>query len=341
MITRIEDKGVQAGPLVRQWSSLYCQLSTKELPTRVHGLDDAFFGLLVRLYTAQGQPAPAFDDVTPLRFKYRLHGNPGRALVAFTGGKDSTATALALRREGIDVTLFYVRGLNSASYSGEHQYATRVAEVLGMPLVQYHVQQTGKPELPDNPVKNQYVLALMVEYGQAQGFAHFAQGNLCRETLAETALGYTTTDAAELYEAAGLVFNTATLGSYTYLGGLMQYESQSFATIAEVCPQALDALMSCIQPYRFRQRVRQANESKYGVSLRAEMCGTCYKCATEYIHRVLLGLVVPVPAYVARCVSILQEAQQRLARLPELPGKREAVEWFVEPSIISTDGLEF
>lgn len=338
MITKIEPS-VQAGPLVRQWGSLYCQLSGQALPETVYGLDNSFFGLLVRLYSAHGQPAPAFDNVTPLRFKYRLHGNPGRVLVAFTGGKDSTATALALRREGIDVTLFYVRGLNSASYGGEHQYATRVAEILGMPLVQCHVKQRGKPGLPDNPIKNQFVLALMVEYGQAHNFGHFAQGNLGRETLAETALGYTTTDAAQLYDGAGLVFDVATLGTYTYLGGLMQYESQSFVTIAETYPPALDAIMSCVQPYRFRDRVRWANKNKYGVFLRPAMCGTCYKCASEYLHRVCLGIWPPVPAYVKRCISVLQESHQRLARLPELPSPADAVAWFIEPSILDTDQL--
>lgn len=339
MITKIEIQNIPSGPIVRQWASLYCQLSTEFLPSRVHGLDRSFVPLLRVLYASQGKDEPGFYDLTPFRFQYRLSGSPGRALVAFTGGKDSTATALALRSQGIDVTLFYVRALNSVSYGSEAKYAARVAQVLDMPLVQYNAIQTGVPELPDNPVKNQYVLALMVEYGQKNGFAYFAQGNLAKERLNETALGFTVTDSLELYEAANDVFNAATFGTYNYLGGVMQYESESFVTIADLCPEVLDVLMSCIMPDRFRNNLRKRNEKKYGVVLRPECCGTCYKCASEYLHRVLMGKSEYVPDYVARCISLLQAAHQKLAGLPTLPEPKESINFFIENKILPVYGI--
>lgn len=315
-----------AGPLVRTWASLYCQLSRKPLPAEIHGMDPSFGPYLEALYTAQGRTAPSY--VLPQNFLFRtaLRNNPSQCLVAFSGGKDCAATALELQRQGISPTLFYVKGLNSKSFPSEAVYAARVAGVLDLPFVQVQVQQEGFAEYPDNPVKNQFILALMVEWGIRHGFNQFAQGNLGRERLAETNLEFTNSDAAEMYETAAQVFDFATRGTFRYLGGVMDYESRSFATINETCPAVLGAMLSCITPYRHRPRLRDRNQAKFGVTLRAEVCGTCYKCASEYLHRVLMGLAPKVPAYVARCTEILRKAHQRLANLPELPSAGDALD---------------
>lgn len=341
MIRAITLTNAPTGPLARQWLSLYCQLSTNPLPAEITGIDPLFGELLRTLYASQGQEVPGMsaDLWQPLAFRSALRGHVSTCLVAFTGGKDSTATALELRRQGIEPTLFYVKGLNSQSYAGEQQYAARVAGVLDMPLVQIDVKQAGTAEYPDNPVKNQTILALMVEHGQRHGFFQFAQGNLRRERIAETNIRYTASDAAEMYEAAAQVFDHFTRGTFRYLGGLMEYESESYQVIADQCPAALDVLMSCVQAYRHRTRVRMANEQRYGVTLRPENCGTCYKCASEYLHRCLLGLTDPVPTYVARCTHILQEAYQRLANLEHRPAPAGALDWFIEPSIFDSHAL--
>jgi len=333
MIKDITFPNYTPGILARQWASLYQQVSTNPLPDRVTGLHSCFKPYLNTLYAAQGRQKD-------LNFQYldrpflpaRLRDN-GTVLVGFSGGKDSAAAALALQAQGLAPVLFYVNGINYRSYAGERVYAARVAQVLNMPFVEVTVKQTGEVEYPDNPVKNQFILSLMVDYAYRHGGSNFAQGNLAKETIREANINFTYSDAGEMYAGAEPVFRLWTVESYKYLGGVMRYESESFKTLHELCPAALDTVLSCLQPYRFRTKVRQANEKKYGVKLRPEMCGTCYKCASEYLHRCILGIAVAQPEYVKQCVSILRKEYQRLANLDKLPSAKDAITWFIEPSI--------
>ena len=60
------------------------------------------------------------DDVrlfpeTPAPWGYKPLPKTNRALVGFSGGKDSVAAALKLKERGMDVTLVYVSGINQTT----------------------------------------------------------------------------------------------------------------------------------------------------------------------------------------------------------------------------------
>lgn len=51
---------------------------------------------------------------------------------------------------------------------------------------------------------------------------------------------------------------------------------------------------------------RDANEKKYGIELTEHQCGSCYKCAYEYIVRCAVTGNVTSEEYLRKCVGILR-----------------------------------
>ena len=239
-----------------------------------------------------------------------------KALVALSGGLDSVYLMHKLKEQGYDVTAVHVEGLNKSSAKFERNAAQQSARAAGVPL---KVAKFKAPQqtFPDNPFKNQLVLSIMLDIGVKSGVYRFAVGSDWTTPLAEAVTGFTITDSIEVnreywagvkqrFPQAELLFipdnekKVARL-AYLYDKGVLGYVS------------------SCVAPLRFRESLHQRNQQKYHVLLLNGRCGSCYKCAMEYILLAETGRIRKDPAFYEHCFDTL--ATSKTAHRPDLFSK--------------------
>lgn len=248
-----------------------------------------------------------------------LHGGEGgrRVLVGFSGGLDSAYSAVALRDEGWRVTLFHVKGLNLA-YPDEDRFARRFARAAEFDYVECAVK-TSKQRFPDNPVKNQLVMSLMVDYGQGAGIYDIAMGEDWGTPIAKAKKGFTVTDAVEVNRLYIDGINKAAKIGLHFIDGRVKKISRIERLSRD---GILGYVYSCIGAHRFRARLRKTNELKYGVELLPGRCGSCFKCCQEALMLAELGESLPA-AYKEHCWHILAESAQSHA--PEMFSLKRSV----------------
>jgi len=298
------------GPFFQTFAYLYEILATRPFP-RILGADDqsslfptkpfvlGHLGPLVKaIYKAVGQPGPDaiyVDTISalPIKFSY------DRVVVAFSGGKDSIAQALKLWHKGLNPTLFFVSGINK-SYRSELEYARRAADVLKMPLHVEEISIHGKTDFVENPIKNFLILAMMVEWGRQCGIMRYALGSDAH--LGSTVNPeYDLSDSVELLAMAG-DFYRHYMPHFDIITEV-QSATDAFYTIWKRAAHILRLkdYLSCILP-EFRKPNVQAANIRKGIVLQAARCGSCNKCAKEYLHDVIFGFQPFNKEYAERCV---------------------------------------
>lgn len=229
-----------------------------------------------------------------------------RALVCFSGGKDSLAAALKLQATGHRVHLFNVPGINP-SYGHERKHAQSLAAFLGLPLVEQGVKLAPQA-YTENPAKNTTILALAADWGIPRGFGTYAMGTLSRDTGATTPFESGWSDALEMTQAGADMLAAyapgACLDPY-----LLRSETDSLLTILahQQAPALLNRVSSCMLPARYKPSTRRANERKFGPLLPGR-CGSCYKCAQEILVLEAAGWRICGDAQRAHCVDMLRKA---------------------------------
>jgi hypothetical protein len=295
-----------SGQFVQTFFHLYERLSSKPFPKVLGDFPQTMFGgptgilpgltpYLYLLYETANLPWPQIKTTLDARVEesYLIPAN-NKCLVAFSAGKDSVVSALLAQQAGRDVTLFHVAGINR-SYGNERQYAQRLAKAMNLPMVVREIDARGKCDYAENPTKNHLIQAFMVEHGIATGCTEFCWGAHPYFTLENSNLRFNNSDTAE-YFALLKEFYRAYIPSYRdYFP--VQNETDAFIKLNKLRPDMLkvDMVCSCSMPVYRKPHLRAVNMKKYGVELETGRCGSCQKCATEYIHKAILG-VVPLNA---------------------------------------------
>jgi len=239
-----------------------------------------------------------------------------KVMIALSGGLDSVYLMYKLQEQGYDVTAVHVAGLNKSSSSFEERYARDAARKAGAKYIPAKFK-APRQVFPDNPFKNQLILSIMLDIGIARGIYRYAIGSDWTTPLSEAVVGFTITDSAEVYlafwngvrkrfEQAELVFIPDNEKKYERLQYLFD-------------KGALECVSSCISPLRFRESLHVKNEQKYHIKLMPGRCGSCYKCAMEYILLVEAGKIAKNPAFYAHCWDTL--ATSKTAHRPDLFAK--------------------
>lgn len=223
-------------------------------------------------------------------------------LVGFSGGKDSTAAALKILNAGAHPILFYVKGINR-SYPGEIDAAHNIADMLSVELIVQPVSVSGSSDYIENPIKNQLILAMMVDHGMRIGVKDFAQGNLLCDTVQEYDISCGYSDCYEMYDVLQPFFSSV-LPGYRY-HHLLEDDTDSLDTIVHNKRDTLPLIQSCMTPLRYREKLHNDNNRKYGVQLMTNRCGSCYKCAIEWLHLMLWGDETPNRAFAHHCIDML------------------------------------
>ena len=324
---RIVSTDCPQGQFLRTFATLYEDLSARPFPRVVGGIvpgslfDQKTFllegisPLVHEVYKQCGQPAP---DGICVDEGGILSDTPSRkkVLLAFSGGKDSVAMALKLQAKGFEPVLYFVRGINK-SYTEEIEYARLSASVLEMPLLVQSIVTEGKSSFVENPVKNFLILAMMVETGIRQGINLYAAGSDAH--LGSTVNPeYDLSDAKELYQLLDVFYARYIPGYKSFLW--IESATGAFHTIWLHKPSMFHhyEFSSCILPEFRKPNVRKANLAK-GIRLEGSRCGSCNKCAKEYLHAVLFGVAPFDRAYAERCVEIIRAKDFQENSKPEEP----------------------
>lgn len=285
------------GELFGLMKPIYEQFSKSEVPSVVQGCAG-----LEEFVGAATAKTGALNCSVEINSNIQFPSN-NKVLVAYTGGKDSTAEAIRLLNAGYEVHLLFIKGLNKA-YPKELDGAAKIAEILGCKMHTTEVKITGKNWHPDNPVKNQLILALMTDWGIKNGFGKFASGII---NVPCANYEYNWSDSLQLMETFKSFIRKRFPG-WTYIDTSVTHEAENLVEIIKHKrgEEIWEAKSSCVGAYRFRNVWRQKNEEKFGIKLTENQCGVCYKCAYEYVVRCAFTGNVTSPAYLKKCVGILR-----------------------------------
>ena len=153
-------------PIFDEFDRLYTELSNNDggnqlikptFETALKAYEEIFnqYGNCARYLSYADKDYPKFDNV-----KY----NRKNVIIAFSGGKDSTATALYYKNKGFNVYLYHVHGLNRF-FPYEQQSAEKVAEYLQLPIIIEDASLKGVSLYPDHPLKNIIISNMALQWG--------------------------------------------------------------------------------------------------------------------------------------------------------------------------------
>lgn len=228
-----------------------------------------------------------------------------KIIIGYSGGKDSLACLLLALSYKLKPILFHVVGLNR-SYPGELEAVEEIAARVGVPVVYPTVHLLGRHDYPDNPVKDQLILAMMVDYGLRIGCQRFTQGVESTNTLKKSNINYNWSDAKEMFDAFNTHYLQPQWPGYRW-EWMVETHSHSYHIIHSLDPSLLELTNSCVTPHRFQLMRRQQCMDKYGLHLRENTCGTCWKCCVDYLNMLAIGYEVAWSTLmVERCLRIFK-----------------------------------
>lgn len=248
------------------------------------------------------------EDVEPLD----LSGFDDKSIiVCFSGGKDSFAVARHYQKLKYKVYLYHLKGLN-ATYCGEyseHLVAQKAAEYMGLPLILEEISYTGYHDWVEHPMKNMIMATRALSWGvRNRVTTKIAVGTFKTAYLEDNAFRVCAGDCVEMWKAYDKVIRRIIPKYKTYI------PNENYQTAYDIIknePQALEVLISCMTPNRFRKAFRQRTIDKYGIDLLPNRCGCCWKDAVEYIWFADHELIPLHRAYYIHCIEVLANSYEK------------------------------
>lgn len=229
--------------------------------------------------------------------------NNDNVVVCFSGGKDSTAAALLMREKGFNVTLYYINGINK-SYPNELERAKKIANYLCMPLFVEKISQKGKTTFHDNPIKNQLIASMALDYAIDNNLSHtIVFGDFYTDNIHNSSFLEAWSDCIEMWKEHKKYVRHF-VPDYDIKIPFKNYIETM--DIISKDKTLLNIVQGCVLPHRFRESVRKNNEKKFGIELLPQRCGSCWKCCTEYIHFADIGVLPYNKKFYKHCLNFLK-----------------------------------
>lgn len=259
---------------------LYAYLSDKPNKALFYPTYDESFRGLIDIFKEQtGENWEVLYVKMPYERIYPTDNN--NIILAFSGGKDSIASALRYREGGYNVYLYHMRYINP-SFSDEWKSAKESADILGLPIFFDEIHFSGHHMYMEHPMKNMIIANGALSYGIREGItANIAFGNYMSSYLSDNVFercGGDCVDMWELYEKIiqRVIPNFQIDMNIDNMGDTLNLLSDKV--------DLLNASLSCLCRHSLRDYRRNWVRDKFGVELFARRCGSCYKCCVEYIY---------------------------------------------------------
>lgn len=251
-----------------------------------------------------------------IEYSINTEAQNNRVLLALSGGLDSVYLMHKLIDDGYDVTAVHVAGLNKSSSVEEEISARAAAKKAGAKYAKA-VFKAPRQVFPDNPFKNQLILSILLDIGAKQGIYRYAIGSDWTTPLSEATVGYTITDSIEVNRAFwnGIKARFPQAELLFIPNNEKKYKRLEYLYVKG----ALQDVSSCISPHRFRAHLHKQNIEKYGVQLMPGRCGSCFKCAMEYLLLAEMGKIKKNERFAEHSWTILATSQT--AHRPDLFAK--------------------
>lgn len=253
------------------------------------------------VYKAHGQHYNMYQ-VSDINVGRLNNVNEHVVVLGFSGGLDSVFQAIHLMTLGYFVVLFHLKGVNTYENGQGTKHSRIIADKLskyGVKYVECEIKKTNdknnvyKQFWPENPIKNQLILSMMVDFCIANGFCKISLGDDFELSINDAMVGVNLTDSRELTEEylkcvshiiKGIEFIKVP-SNYNKLNRLKELSNWNL----------IDDYYSCVLPGRFNATRHNANMNKYAITLPENNCGcSCRKCA---MHNLIMyyGGLKPFP----------------------------------------------
>lgn len=296
---------LEEGYFTRLFDEILVRCSVKPLPKVWYSLPEDIKEYFDIVYNFAGYK---YKIINPIKEIPRFDiPESNKILVAFSGGKDSVAAAIKARKLGYEPILYFMKGINR-SYPDELNHAKMIADKLEMEMVIREVKIVGKCDYLENPMKNQYIQAAMAQYGIENGIHLHCFGNTLHDDISTANIDRNMSDTLEVYNVIEKFFKRR-IPNYRCIT-LLESTGESYYIIAKEYPELLDLIGSCMTPYRYKNKLRKINMKKYNITLPEGRCGSCYKCAVEYLTRIILFNEKGNKEYINKCINLLREASE-------------------------------
>lgn len=262
------------------------------------------------VYEVHGQTYSSFvDNVKHFRC-IKEDPNSTKVCLGFSGGLDSVYQAFLLKDAGLDVVLFHVKGINTYENGQGTKCCKMFADKFGFEYVEAVISKTidkNNPYVqfwPENPIKNQLIIAMMMDWCNENNCSHIALGDDLELSIKDAVVGINLTDAREVTMTFLECVDEMLLGyGYVPIGKGMNKRIR-LATLKE--KGAIDDYYSCVLPGRFNKMTHDKNEKKYGVHLPLHNCGcSCRKCAMHNLIMYYSEMEVYPQDFIDACWRIM------------------------------------
>lgn len=273
---------------------LYEQFSVKPLPNSIKIPNDSWKPFIKTLYKGNKQEEPEYiiDSTLIPDFYKGVTSNEDKVILAFSGGKDSTANLLYLLDEGKDVTCVFTKGINrSATQESEH--AQEIADMYNVKLVFDQIAIGGKTDYFENPVKNIFIISRLLEYGISNGCTVISIGETHNLVSDEMDIMYNYSDSVDFIKQFESAMQTHV--PTFKVDWIFKEESTDISYIIHNHPEVIPHLHSCLMPTRYRKMQLTFTE-KYHLhaditrpneeGIMPDRCMNCWKCMAEWLYLV-------------------------------------------------------
>ena len=261
------------------------------------------------VYNAHGQEYKHFN-FNNWDTKYVNEPNFKKVCLGFSAGLDSMYQAFVLRDKGFDVTLFHVKGINTYENGQGTKYSKAFADKFGFEYVEANIQKTKdkndkyKQFWPENPIKNQLILAMMIDWCMENNCILLSLGDDFDLSIDDAVVGVNLTDSREITQSF-----LRGIDKIAYGFGFIEIEKgHNKAYRLKLLKErgALDDYYSCVLPGRFNKTRHNGNSMKFGVELPDNNCGcSCRKCAMHNLIMYYEKMVEYPQEFIDACWKIM------------------------------------
>lgn len=274
---------------------LYESFTVNPLPSQVVVPNESWKPFIKMLYSHNNQEEPEYIENFNIESK-EIDSDKNKVILALSGGKDSAASLLRLLDEGKDVVAYYCKKIN-LSYLDEEGAAENIAKMCNVPLLKDEISRSGKSDFFENPVKNMFLLARMIEWSLDNNCSVIQLGEYWDLGSDRVNIQYDMSDSIDFI----LEFEKAINSHFPQIKFNFMFEHQA-AAMSYLITKHLDVLpktISCIMPRRFLNfRLKsvlqsfpglQANVGVTSDGVMEKRCMMCWKCCMEWLYLVMFG----------------------------------------------------